>query len=63
MVLFAIERRKAWRMLQSKAGVENKDYPAQKALLEKVSKGDLTRDDLINHGWELLNEEIEAAKA
>ena len=63
MVLFAIERRKAWRMLQSKAGVENKDYPAQKALLEKVSKGDLTRDELINCGWELLNEEIEATKA
>ena len=43
MVLFAIERRKAWRMLQSKAGVENKDGPAQKVLLEKVGKGDLTR--------------------
>ena len=26
MVLFAVERRKAWRMLQSKAGVVNKDY-------------------------------------
>jgi hypothetical protein len=25
MVLFAVERRKAWRMLQSKAGVVNKD--------------------------------------
>jgi hypothetical protein len=25
MVLFAVERRKAWRMLQSKAGVTNKD--------------------------------------
>src|SRR5690348_16596979 len=25
MVLFAVERRKAWRMLQSKAGVANKD--------------------------------------
>jgi hypothetical protein len=27
MVLFAVERRKAWRMLQSKAGVVNKDCP------------------------------------
>ena len=35
MVLFAVERRKAWRMLQSKAGVVNKDYLAQKALLKK----------------------------
>ena len=31
MVLFAVERRKAWRMLQSKAGIVNKDYLAQKA--------------------------------
>ncbi len=30
LVLFAVERRKAWRMLQSKAGVENLDYIAQK---------------------------------
>ena len=36
MVLFAVERRKAWRMLQSKAGVVNKDYLAQKALLEET---------------------------
>ena len=57
MVLFAVERRKAWRMLQSKAGVENKDYTAQKALLAKVEKGELTRDDLLNRGSELLNEE------
>ena len=35
MALFAEERRKAWRMLQSKAGVVNKDYQAQKALLSK----------------------------
>jgi pyruvate-ferredoxin/flavodoxin oxidoreductase len=41
MVLFAVERRKAWRMLQSKAGVANKDYQAQKALLSKLDKGEL----------------------
>jgi len=60
MILFAVERRKAWRMLQSKAGVENKDYTAQKALLAKVEKGELTRDDLLNRGSELLNEEVAA---
>lgn len=37
--LFAVERRKAWRMLQSKAGVANKDYQAQKSLLAKFDKG------------------------
>ena len=43
MVLFAVERRKAWRMLQSKAGVANKDYLAQKSLLAKLDKGELSR--------------------
>jgi len=41
MVLFAVERRKAWRMLQSKAGVANKDYLAQKSLLAKLDKGEV----------------------
>ena len=41
----------------------NKDYPVQNALLEKVEKGELTRDELINRGWKLINEEVEAAEA
>ena len=41
MVLFAVERRKAWRMLQSKAGIANKDYAAQKAFLAKIDSGEL----------------------
>lgn len=41
MVLFAIERRKAWRMLQSKAGITNKDYLAQKSFLAKLDKGEV----------------------
>ena len=45
MVLFAVERRKAWRMLQSKAGVVNKDYLAQKALLAKLDKGEIPLAD------------------
>lgn len=32
MVLFCVERRKAWRMMQSRAGVANLDYEAQKAV-------------------------------
>jgi hypothetical protein len=47
-------------VLQSKAGVENKDYPAQKELLARVEKGELTRDELINRGWALINEEAVA---
>ena len=34
-MLFCIERRRAWRMLQSKAGIENPDYKAQRATLER----------------------------
>ena len=32
MVLFCVERRKAWRMMQSRAGIRNPDYEAQKAV-------------------------------
>ncbi|MCC6243733.1 MAG: 2-oxoacid:acceptor oxidoreductase family protein [Gemmatimonadaceae bacterium] len=42
MVLFAVERRKTWRMLQSKAGVVNKDYLAQRSFLAKIDKGELS---------------------
>ncbi len=45
MVLFAVERRKAWRMLQSKAGIVNKDYLAQKSFLAKIDKGELPLAD------------------
>jgi pyruvate-ferredoxin/flavodoxin oxidoreductase len=46
MVLFAVERRKAWRMLQSRAGVVNKDYLAQKALLKRADAGEIPVADL-----------------
>jgi len=47
VVLFTVERRKAWRMLQSRAGVKNTDYLAQKALLNKVDRGKLPLADLL----------------
>ncbi len=58
MVLFAVERRKAWRMLQSKAGVVNKDYLAQKALLAKLDKGELPLADAKAKTGELLAAEL-----
>jgi pyruvate-ferredoxin/flavodoxin oxidoreductase len=45
LVLFAVERRKAWRMLQSKAGVTNKDYLAQKEALASFEEDGVTRAD------------------
>ena len=63
MVLFHVERRKGWCMMQSRAGIAREDYAAQKALLGKLEKGELTRDDLLERGAALINEEIAAAKA
>jgi pyruvate-ferredoxin/flavodoxin oxidoreductase len=58
MVLFAVERRKAWRMLQSKAGVANKDYLAQKALLAKIDKGEIALAEAQSRTRELLQAEL-----
>jgi pyruvate-ferredoxin/flavodoxin oxidoreductase len=56
LVLFCVERRKAWRMLQSKAGVTNSDYLAQRALLAKVDAGEIGVADLRAKGRELLEQ-------
>lgn len=62
MVLFAVERRKSWRMLQSRAGVVNKDYLAQKAFLAKVDKGEISLNDARTRTRELLAAELAAIK-
>jgi pyruvate-ferredoxin/flavodoxin oxidoreductase len=62
MVLFAVERRKAWRMLQSKAGIVNKDYLAQKAVLAKVDKGEIPLADAKAKIRELMTAEVAAVK-
>ena len=60
MVLFAIERRKAWRMLQSKAGLVNKDYLAQKSLLKKLDTGTLPLADFRSKPAEVFAAELAA---
>ncbi len=47
MVIFCVERRKAWRMLQSRAGIENKDYLVQKELLRNLDGEELTREQYL----------------
>ena len=47
MVLFVVERRKAWRLLQSKAGVVNQDYLEQKTLLEKIDKKGMSVEEAL----------------
>ncbi|MFT5470010.1 MAG: pyruvate-ferredoxin/flavodoxin oxidoreductase [Verrucomicrobiales bacterium] len=60
MVLFAVERRKCWRMLQSRAGIVNLDYQAQKSLLAKVDMGDISVEDLRTKTRELVDAELAA---
>ena len=45
-------------MLQSKAGVANKDYQAQKALLAKLDKGELQLADIQSKTKELFDAEL-----
>jgi len=40
LVLFNVERRKAWRYLQSKAGITNVDYEAQRDYLKQLDSGE-----------------------
>jgi pyruvate-ferredoxin/flavodoxin oxidoreductase len=62
LVLFCVERRKAWRMLQSKAGIVNREYQAQKAILAEVDAGKLPQDELFARGHEIVAERL-AVKA
>jgi pyruvate-ferredoxin/flavodoxin oxidoreductase len=56
LVLFCVERRKAWRMLQSKAGIENREYKAQRAVLADVDAGKISKDELFAHAEDLIKE-------
>jgi pyruvate-ferredoxin/flavodoxin oxidoreductase len=58
MVLFCVERRKAWRMLQSKAGIKNREYEAQKAILADVDAAKITLDELFARGADLVRERL-----
>ena len=61
LVMFCVERRKSWRMLQSKAGIVNKEYAAQRDLLAEVDSGKLPLEELLTRGHELVRERIAAA--
>ena len=61
LVLFCVERRKAWRMLQSKAGIVNKDYLAQKALLAEFDAGRLSQAEFFAGGDQRVKERRQPA--
>jgi pyruvate-ferredoxin/flavodoxin oxidoreductase len=58
LVMFCVERRKAWRMLQSKAGIVNKEYAAQRTLLADVDSGKIPIDQFLASAREMLNEKL-----
>ena len=58
LVLFCVERRKAWRMLQSKAGVENKEYKAKRAILADVNAGKISKDELFARAEDMMKERL-----
>jgi len=58
LVLFCVERRKAWRMLQSKAGVENREYKAQRSILADVDAGKISKEELFANAEKLLKERM-----
>jgi pyruvate-ferredoxin/flavodoxin oxidoreductase len=44
LVLFCVERRKSWRLLQSKAGIRNEDRMSQKIVLSEFDSGKIPPD-------------------
>jgi pyruvate-ferredoxin/flavodoxin oxidoreductase len=61
LVLFCVERRKAWRMLQSKAGIENREYKAQRSILADMDAGKISKDELFARAQDLLKERMKGA--
>jgi pyruvate-ferredoxin/flavodoxin oxidoreductase len=57
MVLFCVERRKAWRMMQSRAGIRNPDYEAQKAVRAAL-QADGVPEDRIGFAAQRFAEEL-----
>jgi hypothetical protein len=63
LVLFCVERRKAWRMMQSKAGIENREYKAQRSILADVDAGKLSKEEFFARADQLLKERMPGAPA
>jgi pyruvate-ferredoxin/flavodoxin oxidoreductase len=46
-------------MLQSKAGIENKEYNAQRSVLADVDAGKIAKEELFARGEQLLRERLQ----
>jgi len=60
-VLFCVERRKAWRLLQSRAGIVNRDYAAQRAVLARAERDRVPVDGLRANAGAWFAEELARA--
>ena len=58
MVLFCVERRRAWRMLQSRAGIANRDYRAQRTLRARLDAGEISAEVWGSEGIRLFEETL-----
>jgi pyruvate-ferredoxin/flavodoxin oxidoreductase len=63
MVLFCVERRKAWRLLQSKAGITNHDYLAQMKIIRKLDSEKIEFDDFMKNTSDLVEKEYQNLKS
>ncbi|MBM3276224.1 MAG: oxidoreductase, partial [Candidatus Sericytochromatia bacterium] len=63
LVLFCVERRKAWRLLQSKAGIKNQEYAAQRALLADVDAGRIGLEEFLAGAGAMLAERLKGPEA
>jgi hypothetical protein len=46
-------------MLQSKAGIVNKDYAAQRSILAEVDAGKISKEELFARGEQLLRDRLQ----
>ena len=63
LVLLCVERRKSWRLLQGKAGLVNAEYKAQRAVIARADRGEITREELWTRGADLVKDELSRAAA
>jgi pyruvate-ferredoxin/flavodoxin oxidoreductase len=62
MVLFTVERRKAWRMLQSKAGIVNYERIGQERMLREFDLGLIPADYFHANVRSIYEKAVEVAR-
>ncbi|MCJ7781658.1 MAG: oxidoreductase, partial [Acidimicrobiia bacterium] len=60
MVLFCVERRRSWRMLQSRAAITNVDYEAQKSVRKTLEAEEIGPGEVLSVAAERMREELAA---